>query len=216
MILFGHLGITLAAVRTADKTIINRNPGLDIDYRFVLLGALLPDIIDKCILFFLSNETFRSGRMFAHSLLFTLLLLTLGETVRYWYKKSWVLVLAACSFIHLLLDEMWKQLNIFFWPFYDFILSRSYRAVETWSPGILKIPVKAHARVEGEITWGGIRRALSEPYIYISEIVGALILLYFIFGLLRRKKFVHFLKTGRLAEKSKLDYQKKVSKKGVT
>lgn len=73
MIFFGNLGITLAITRTADKIISTGiTCALDIDYRVVLLGSLMPDIIDKGILFFLSGERFRSGRMFAHSFLFTL------------------------------------------------------------------------------------------------------------------------------------------------
>ena len=144
MILFGHIGMTLAATRLADKTIINRKTIAiirDIDYRFVILGSLLPDILDKSILLFLSGEKFKTGRLFAHSLLFSLLIFILGIAVWYGYKKSWVFILAACCFIHQMLDEMWKQSNIFFWPFYDFLSSRIHKLLQVWVPGMLKTPV---------------------------------------------------------------------------
>lgn len=137
MIFFGHLGITLAVTRTADKIIINRNPAADsiyLDYRLVLAGSMLPDVIDKCILFFLSGEKFSSGRMFAHTFLFTMLLIALGLVVLNTYRKSWVLVLAACCLFHQLLDIMWKQLNIFLWPVYDKLLPQS---IQTSAPDLL-------------------------------------------------------------------------------
>ena len=153
MIFFGHLGLTLAVTRAADKTIINRkhtDRTLDIDYRLVLLGSLLPDIIDKCILFFLAGERFKSGRLFAHSLLFSILLFALGIAIRYAYKKSWGIILAGCVFMHQIFDMMWKQLNIFLWPVYDFLPSKIINSLQVWSPGILRIPLKMPAMEKSE------------------------------------------------------------------
>ena len=63
MLLFAHLGLTLARARLIRGA----------DLAFVLLGSMLPDIIDKplgTILF----GTPAMGRIFAHTLLFLLLL----------------------------------------------------------------------------------------------------------------------------------------------
>ena len=173
------------------------NPPLDIDYRLVLLGSLLPDIIDKCILFFLAGERFKSGRLFAHSLLFLILLFALGITIRYAYKKSWGIILAACVFIHQILDMMWMQLNIFLWPVYDFLPLKTVESLQAWSPGILKIPLKIPAMEQSESFWSTIIKILFDPYIFISEFLGALIMLYFVIGLFKRKQIINFLKSGK-------------------
>lgn len=196
MIFFGHLGITLAVARTADKIIFDKKPFTHyIDYRLVFLGSLLPDIIDKCILFFLAGERFKSGRMFAHSFLFIMLFLTLGIVVWRTYKKLWVLILAACSFVHQLLDVMWKQLNIFLWPVYDSIFQKS---IQVWSPHTQKMSSKASVIRHSEFSWVTVKEILSDPYIYISETIGVLILMYFVFILVRRKQVVCFLMTGKI------------------
>ena len=206
MIFFGHLGITLAVARTTDKIIFDRKPFTHyIDYRLVFLGSLLPDIIDKCILFFLAGERFSSGRMFAHSFLFIMLFFTLGIVVWRTYKKSWVLILAACSFVHQLLDVMWKQLNIFLWPVYDSILQKS---IQVWSPLTQKISVKAPAMEQSEFSWVAVKKILSDPYVYISETIGVLILMYFVIILVRRKQVVRFLMTGKIIGRSKLNMAK--------
>ena len=205
MIFFGHLGLTLAAVRTADKTIINRYPKTivdtykkGIDYRFVLLGAILPDLIDKGILFFASGRNFVSGRIFAHSLLFILLLFTLGIVVSIKYKKNWVLVLSFCCLFHQLLDEMWKELNIFFWPVYGSLPPKANKAVEKLSTNNLGTYFNNPVKVLHEINIDNLKGFLSHPYIYISEMVGVVILVYIGIKLFRRKWVKNFLRYGKL------------------
>lgn len=71
MLVFGHLGFT-----TGIFSLIEEKLGYRIDYRVVFIGALLPDMIDKplgMILLPLHN-----GRVFAHTLLFALMLLSLS------------------------------------------------------------------------------------------------------------------------------------------
>ena len=48
------------------------------DIRFLLIGSLLPDIIDKPIGIYLFRETFSSARIFSHTLLFLMSLLQKG------------------------------------------------------------------------------------------------------------------------------------------
>ena len=165
MIFFGHLGITLAVARTADKIVLDRKPLTHyIDYRLVLAGSMLPDVIDKFILFFLSGERFSSGRMFAHSLMFALLFLALGMVVLQVYRKSWVLVLAVCCFFHQLLDIMWKQLNIFLWPVYDTLQSKS---IQTSAPDILNMPIMSSEVIKGDLSWSDVGKFFSiHTYIF--------------------------------------------------
>jgi hypothetical protein len=71
MLLFGHIGITLGVA-----WLIESKLKVKMDYRLIIIGSLLPDIIDKpvgMILLPLNN-----GRVFGHTLLFILILLLIG------------------------------------------------------------------------------------------------------------------------------------------
>jgi len=101
MLLFAHLGLTLAAGRIMRW----------VDLAFLALGSMLPDIIDKP-LGLLAFGTAEQGRTFGHTLLFLIVLATLAV-----YLKN--LRLASVSFgvlAHLVLDSMWKSPAILFWP----------------------------------------------------------------------------------------------------
>ena len=60
--LFWHLGMTCAIVFFALGA-------RRIDYRVVLLGAIISDVIDKPIGRIFFREEFESGRLFGHTLL---------------------------------------------------------------------------------------------------------------------------------------------------
>ena len=208
MLLFGHIGITAGAAKAYDMLASmtksgnsdqpGSNPkfgmvtggerlrsrsspgGIDsrvalIDYRLVSLGSLLPDIIDKPVWFFASRDSFFSGRDYAHTLLFNLALL-IGGLVLPRYKKSWLLVLSLSSFMHLILDQMWSSPVALLWP-----LLGSLPKGETvgW--------------------WSNIFRALfSSPAVYVSEIIGLLIVLFFAYRLVMEKRVFGFLKSGAI------------------
>ncbi|MBA7692845.1 hypothetical protein ES703_101414 [subsurface metagenome] len=79
MLIFGHVGITLGAAVFLNGALTKsyslcaggRASGLAslgnrIDIRLLLLGSLLPDIIDKPIGQFFFRDTFSNGRIFCH------------------------------------------------------------------------------------------------------------------------------------------------------
>jgi membrane-bound metal-dependent hydrolase YbcI (DUF457 family) len=101
MLLFAHLGLTLAAARCAKKG----------DLAFIALGSMLPDIIDKP-LGLIAFGTSNMGRTFGHTLLFFLILAALALLI----KKIWLYSLAGGVFAHLALDFMWNSPVILFWP----------------------------------------------------------------------------------------------------
>ncbi|HET8689442.1 MAG TPA: metal-dependent hydrolase, partial [Methanosarcina sp.] len=82
---------------------------------WIALGALLPDFIDKPLGRIILAETIGSGRIFAHTLLFGLLL---GLAGYYFYSqgKPELLIIAGASFCHLLEDQMWNTPEVLFWP----------------------------------------------------------------------------------------------------
>ena len=101
MLLFAHLGLALLIAR----------PFKRIDLAFLAVGSMLPDIIDKPLGFMLFG-TMNHGRIFAHTLLFLLVLAALAVSIRDIRLAS----LGAGVLIHLALDSMWDSPVILLWP----------------------------------------------------------------------------------------------------
>jgi hypothetical protein len=79
-----------------------------IDHRLVIAGALLPDVLDA----------WTGGRWFAHTVLFSVLLLSgvmLGTRGRRLLRRQ-LLALPIGTFLHLVLDGMWTDREVFWWP----------------------------------------------------------------------------------------------------
>ncbi len=114
MLLFGHLGITLG-VLLGLGTFIPRLRVI-IDPRYLAVGALLPDLIDKPVGKVIFASVLANGRIIGHTILLSLFLALIGI---YMYKKNKDyrgFALASGSFLHLLEDQMWAQPFTFFWP----------------------------------------------------------------------------------------------------
>ena len=147
-----------------------------IDYRLVLLGSLLPDIIDKPVWLIangLASNTSLSGHDYAHTLLFNLALF-IGGLVLIRYRKSWLLIISLSSLMHLILDQMWHSPEVLLWP-----LLGSLPKLETagWLPDIFEA-------------------LFSCPEVYIPEIIGLVIVLLFAGRLVRKKSVVSFIRDG--------------------
>jgi hypothetical protein len=101
MLLFAHLGLTLAATRQVRGAVLG----------YLLLGFMLPDIIDKP----LGEMLFGSpamGLTFAHTLLFLLILLAIA----YYWQDPHLASLAGGVAAHLILDFMWNLPATLLWP----------------------------------------------------------------------------------------------------
>jgi LexA-binding, inner membrane-associated putative hydrolase len=114
MLIFGHIGITLGIFFVFSyfaprlKTII--------DPRYLAIGALLPDLIDKPLGMIVFASTISNGRMISHTLVFSITLFLIGS---YLYNKRLdirVITLATGSFFHLMEDQMWATPQTLFWP----------------------------------------------------------------------------------------------------
>jgi hypothetical protein len=81
----------------------------------ITFGALLPDFIDKPLGRIILAETIGSGRIFAHTLLFGLILGLAGYYL-YSQGKPELQIIAGASFCHLLEDQIWDTPEVFFWP----------------------------------------------------------------------------------------------------
>ncbi len=83
MFIFGHIGITLGIFYLLN-TLFSKNSFLA-TVPYIVIGSLLPDIIDKPLGRIILAETIGSGRIFAHTLLFGALL---GLAGYYLYHKG--------------------------------------------------------------------------------------------------------------------------------
>ena len=114
MFIIGHLGITLGIFFRAGLAVpsIRRH----LDYRFIALGALLPDLIDKPIGRILFAESVASGRLVGHTLVFILILLIGGYVLLKQRGDNRGVQVAGASFLHLVEDQMWKSPVTLLWP----------------------------------------------------------------------------------------------------
>ena len=109
--LFWHLGMTCAIVFFALGA-------RRIDYRVVLLGAVISDLIDKPIGRIFLEDRFESGRLYGHTLLVaTVVLLAIQLTLRGATARRWF-ILPICMLIHQVLDAMWNSPITWFWPLF--------------------------------------------------------------------------------------------------
>jgi membrane-bound metal-dependent hydrolase YbcI (DUF457 family) len=101
MLLFAHLGLTLASGRLMRW----------VDLAFLALGSMLPDIIDNPLGLVVFG-TPAEGRTFCHTLLFLLVLAALA----FYLKDVRLASVSAGVAAHLVLDFIWQSPIILFWP----------------------------------------------------------------------------------------------------
>jgi inner membrane protein len=184
MLLFAHTGIAMgaamlavAAVNRKEKTSWLAFLSKYADIRFLIVGSMLPDIIDKPMGQYFFRETFQNGRIFSHTLLFLILVTLIGVIVYRISSSVWGLSLAAGVMAHLLLDSMWTVPATLFWPLMG------------WGFG--GIDISDYARML-------FRELFTDPRIYIPEIIGLIILVWAGAAVLRKKQVTALLKTGRV------------------
>ncbi len=179
MIFFGHLGVTLLFVFIVFYILKE-----DVDYRFVLLGAILPDLLDKPIGDFLFYSTFQNGRIFGHTLLFIFALTLLGSYVTKKYKTGFVELLALGALLHIAEDRMWVAKETLLWPLLG-----------------LEFPKTNTEDYLGYILYV----IFHNPDAYVPEIIGLIILAAFAvyFKLYRYDRLKAFLFTGKLPQGSR-------------
>lgn len=107
--LLWHLGATVALVRYAFRD--DR-----MDLRFLMLGAIVPDLIDTPIGWITFSSTMTT-RLVAHSLLVAsiVMVVVVSRTRRGRPRKRWMPI-AIGMLVHLALDAMWASPETLWWP----------------------------------------------------------------------------------------------------
>jgi membrane-bound metal-dependent hydrolase YbcI (DUF457 family) len=124
MLLFGHLGITLG-VFFGLGFFIPRLRNI-IDPRYMVIGALLPDLVDKPLGRVIFASSLANGRLIGHTLLFAFVVLLIGLYLYDKKRDTRVLALASGSFLHIFEDQMWAQPATYFWPLLGLRFSKDY------------------------------------------------------------------------------------------
>ncbi len=169
IVLFFHLGGALWLFRW-----VFRDPKVDV--RFLLFGAVLPDLIDLPP----GSLSFGTGELWAHSLVAPSVIMTLIllSTRRGRRRRAWM-ALGVGWLLHLLLDGMWTDQEVFLWPLFGEI------------PG-------------GEMPFwpAAWERALSDPWRWVKEAVGVgyLAWLWVALGMSDQSRRDAVLATGRLPD----------------
>jgi membrane-bound metal-dependent hydrolase YbcI (DUF457 family) len=189
MLLFGHAGITLGAATVLAGTVgmkggrgLNRTSWFTaltryVDIRVLVVGSLLPDIIDKPLGHFFLRDTLNNGRIYAHTLLFLLLIVAAGLFVYKRYHRMWLLTLAAGTLTHLILDGMWNAPATLLWP----LMGSTFGKVEmeSWVSSIFQA-------------------LISDPLTLAFEVIGLAIVLWFGVTLIYSKKVGVFIRSGKV------------------
>ena len=136
-----HIGMTVLIARY-----VFRDAAMDL--RWLALGSILPDVIDKPIASILLNDTFHTHRIYGHSLLFlavgmvvALLVTRRGATSR---KAAFAAVLGL--FVHLVLDGAWTSPDAFLWPLFGW----SFPAMSGSD-----FPTLVHTMITDPLVWAG-------------------------------------------------------------
>ncbi len=195
MLVLGHVGITFGAAVAAEALsprfrngwrrgtrrllpiITGATASLrrHVDLRFLLVGSLLPDIIDKPVGLLLFADELGNGRIYCHALVFPAAL-AIGGMVLY-RARGWThaLVLAYGSMMHLVLDAMWRTPATLLWPFAGPMPRGDIG--EYWLSQI-------------------ITTLLTNPAAYVPEIAGAILLAPLLWAILRNGGLMRFLRSG--------------------
>ena len=151
--------------------------GKTLDIRFILVGSLLPDIIDKPLGMELLREALSNGRIFSRTLLFFILTGASGLFVYRRFSKTWPLALALGTSAHLALDSMWQMPRTLLWPAYGLAFEKM--DLGNWMQGL----------------W---HRLVTNPAAYVSEIIGVIVIAWFLWNLLRQGKIRIFMRRGQI------------------
>lgn len=131
---------------------IFRDPKVDL--RLLVLGAVVPDVVDVIIGFFLGQPT---RQRLGHALITpTVVAIVILITTRRGRQRRRMMTVIVAWMFHLLLDGVWVRQETFLWPFFGFEFA-AWPATGFWG------------------------RALSDPWRWVKEIVGAV----YLFSLLR-------------------------------
>jgi hypothetical protein len=172
--LFWHLGATLWLFRW-----IFKDPKVDV--RFLLAGAVIPDLVDLALGTLILADRYASGELWSHTLLgATIYMIAVLLLTRRGRRRRAFMALGVGWLFHILLDGMWNHPEVLFWPFFG------------WEMPAGESPF-------WPLAW---ERAMADPWRWVLEAAGLAYLtwLWLATGLNHREPREHLLRTGRIPD----------------
>jgi inner membrane protein len=154
------------------------------DLRILFLGSMVSDIIDKPIGRVIFRETYDNGRIYAHTLLFLMVVAAVGS---YMYRRrgnSAGLVFSFGVLTHLFLDAMWFRPRTLFWPLLGLSFGEYPTDLYSWS-GIQAVMEKVVANP-------------AMALMALPELMGGLVLVWLAWHLVKSRHVYAFLRWGRV------------------
>ena len=187
MFVLGHVGISLGIVfiliwyysKYVDKEGARESFFKKIDFRIFAVSAMFPDIVDKIVGMLILGEEVSNGRIFTHSIV----ILTILSVSAINYSKIKLaglfipLLYIFPAYLHLLLDRLWEEPATLIWP----LLGTSFPKISVEFGDYFNI-------------------LISNPYVYISEIIGLAIIITIVIRtkLYLKSNLKAYFKRGRL------------------
>ena len=162
--------------RVAEPVETRPEAAWQLDYRVVLVGSLLPDIIDKPLGTTILRDFISNGRIISHTLVAAIAMWLAAAQLFLRRGRTWGLGLALGSLVHIALDQMWREPETLLWPLLGWRFPR--HGMSGWLTKVL-------------------RSMFTNPHDYVADIAGALILVRFGFRLARQRQIRAFMKHGR-------------------
>ena len=173
MLVFGHVGLTIGLARVLSR---------EVDVRWVAVAAMLPDIIDKPLRYFIAPAFTQSNtRTVGHSLTVLLVGMVVVLLLRRTIRGPGVVALMLP--MHLLLDGMWTP---------DLRVSLLWPWAGNGFPPLHEVGMLG--------VWNHLIRDLSDPVNLAGELGGMVVLgsLWRWYGLSSAARRAHVWKTGML------------------
>ena len=151
-----------------------------LDYRLVIVGSLIPDLIDKPIGLWLAPDLVNgSTRGIAHTLAFGLVLLAVLSLAFRPGLSLNVLTLALGNAGHLVLDQMWGSSRVLLWPLMGWDFPQRASSISQYADSKI---------------WDTLRFYADPP-----ELIGAIVILALAVKLWRERSVRSFLRSGAVA-----------------
>lgn len=111
-----HMSIGAGAAWAARRKIAVGPASLD--YRFAAFGALLPDLVDKPLKWFLVPDSLPDSHVYGHTLLFSGAIILAGLLLAGVARAPWLLLIGLGSLTHPLVDPVLIYPKTLFWPLF--------------------------------------------------------------------------------------------------
>ena len=148
-----------------------------IDYRLILIGALIPDVIDKPLVFLVNPHFVNSSlRSIGHSLVGVAVMLSLVWVVTRGWQRMPILSFGAALLVHLLFDRIWEMPEVLEWPVRGLVLPMQ------------DIPFSHWYRVH-----------FSQLPTTLPDLIGIALLFLFAGQMIRNRSVIRFFKTGQVS-----------------